>query len=156
MTKQVTCANCGKLFTPWRQKSYCSERCRKRAENARLGGMKPLPATPLPGSEKLENLSQQNQRLAHPFRGDEGFEWTACNEVTQKLTRSSPAAVGWTMRMGSHWYGRIGKDFAFGPTTLLRARQVVEARLMGQDFKKLEDEKSWSGDCWNLIHPAQQ
>jgi hypothetical protein len=35
-TKKTTCPSCGKLFTPWRAKRFCSERCRKRPENSRL------------------------------------------------------------------------------------------------------------------------
>ena len=30
------CAQCGKLFTSWRGKRFCSERCRKRDQNKRL------------------------------------------------------------------------------------------------------------------------
>jgi hypothetical protein len=30
-----TCPQCGKQFTPWRAKRYCSEPCHKEAENAR-------------------------------------------------------------------------------------------------------------------------
>ena len=30
------CAQCGKLFTSWRGKRFCSEQCRKRDENRRL------------------------------------------------------------------------------------------------------------------------
>ena len=30
------CPQCGRQFTPWRGKRFCSERCRKRDENKRL------------------------------------------------------------------------------------------------------------------------
>jgi endogenous inhibitor of DNA gyrase (YacG/DUF329 family) len=30
------CAQCGKLFTSWRGKRFCSEQCRKRDQNKRL------------------------------------------------------------------------------------------------------------------------
>jgi hypothetical protein len=52
---------------------------------------------------------------------------------------------------GHGWFGRIGKDFSFGPTSMSRAQKAVEARLLGQLFDKLEGEKSWSGTCWCLL-----
>jgi hypothetical protein len=87
------------------------------------------------------------------LRGDGSFEWTACNEVTQKLTaKGSHDAVAWAMLVeGQGWYGRIGKEFSFGPSTVRRAEAAVEARLLGQMFDKLEGEKSWSGTCWRLL-----
>jgi len=87
------------------------------------------------------------------LEGGESFEWVACNEITQKLTRPglSRDAAGWAMRVGRDWYGRIGKDFSFGPTSLARARQAVEARLMAQDFEKQDGERSWRGDAWDVV-----
>ena len=151
---KATCPQCGKQFTPWRAKTYCSEKCRKRAENARLGYVWGDEATPIANSPNSENLPKKNQRVANPFRGDEGFEWLACNEVTHKLTqKGSPDAIGWAMLVvaGHGWFGRIGKEFSFGPTSLNRARSAVEARLLGQLFDKLEGEKSWSGTCWRPL-----
>ena len=34
--EKLNCAQCGKLFTSWRGKRFCSERCRKRDQNKRL------------------------------------------------------------------------------------------------------------------------
>ena len=179
--KQATCPQCGKRFTPWRAKKFCSERCRKRAENARGGRIKSDDGTVVADSDKtakrlqqmqawdtpsrgdgatlvadspkIETSPQQTQRVTNPFRGDEGFIWTACNEVTRKLTRAgSPDAIGYAMLIDGHgWFGRIGKDFSFGPTTMSRAMKAVEARLMGQMFDKLEGENSWRGTCWKML-----
>jgi hypothetical protein len=83
--------------------------------------------------------------------------WTACNEVTRKLTfGASDKAVGWVMlaEIGPGrevWFGRIGSDFSFGPTTQARAKAAVEAKLSGQSFERHEGEKSWSGTCWKLL-----
>ena len=35
-----TCPQCGKPFTPWRTKKFCSESCRKKAQTARLDGLR--------------------------------------------------------------------------------------------------------------------
>jgi hypothetical protein len=56
---------------------------------------------------------------------------------------------------GHGWFGRIGKDFSFGPTSMPRAQKAVEARLLGQLFDKLEGEKSWSGTCWRLLSGSE-
>ena len=50
-----TCPNCGKQFTPWRKKQFCSERCRKQSENRRLRGDKTPPG--YPPSQKPENIA---------------------------------------------------------------------------------------------------
>jgi hypothetical protein len=77
--------------------------------------------------------------------------------VTQKLTREgSPNALGWAMLVEvatgrEAWFGRIGEDFSFGPTTQARAKAAVEARLSGRPFEKHEDERSWSGSCFRLL-----
>jgi hypothetical protein len=49
------------------------------------------------------------------------------------------------------WFGRIGSDFSFGPTTQARAKAAVEAKLFGQSFERHEGEKSRSGTCWKLL-----
>jgi hypothetical protein len=84
---------------------------------------------------------------------DEPYQWTACNEITQKLIRvGSPEAIGWAMLIEGHgWFGRIGKVFSFGPTTKTRAQHAVEANLKGEPFDKLEGENSWSGTCWKIL-----
>ena len=151
--KQSTCPQCGKQFTPWRRKKFCSEPCRRRAENARLGYLRGDEATHGAASDKIAKRLQRKQALRDFVRGDEGLEWTACNEVTRKLTaKGSPDAIGWAMLVeGQGWFGRIGKDFSFGPTNPSRVQKAVEARLRGQLFDKLEGEKSWPGTCWSLL-----
>lgn len=83
----------------------------------------------------------------------EGFLWTACNEVTQKLTaKGSDKIIGMAMLIdGNGWFGRVGKDFSFGPTTRTRAQKAVEARLNGHPFEKIDFERSWAGTCWKLL-----
>lgn len=170
---QKTCPSCGKRFTPWRGKTYCSERCRKRAQNERLGYVsrrdETLPATPVAEAEKSPSQDTENVEKKNEFRRDESAFWTACNEVTDKYARKGGDALGWAMqvehwidfmppdpklsrqilKMG--WYGRVGKEMAFGPTTRHRARLSVEVYLRGEPFEKDEDERSWRGDCWSLI-----
>lgn len=81
--KPITCPDCGRQFTPWRGKRFCSERCRKRSENKRVrGGLNGLPATTLPEGEKSQNLNEENQLLERAVRGDEACVWTAVNEVS--------------------------------------------------------------------------
>ena len=154
--KKATCPQCGRKFTPWRAKQYCSEQCRKSAQNARLGYVRRDEATRVANDQKTEFSPQQNQRVTNPFRRDEGLEWAACNEVTHKLTKKgSPDAIAWVMLVeGQGWFGRIGKEFSFGPSSLPRAKAAVEARLMGRMLDKLEGEKSWRGTCWKLISGA--
>ncbi len=79
------------------------------------------------------------------MRGDEKLQWTACNDVTHKLIRiGNPDAIAWVMLVKGHgWFGHIGKEFSFGPSSLPRAKAAVEARLRGRMFDKLEGEKSW-------------
>src|SRR4029077_7293738 len=154
--KQKTCPQCGKLFQAWRQKAYCNEKCRKSAQNARLGYVRRDGAIEVADSLKSENLIETNQKRARTFRRDEPFIWTACNEITRKCTSpGSSDAIAWTMLVeGRGWFGRIGKTFSFGPTSARRAEQAVEAKLQGQMFDKHEGEKSWAGDCWKLLSGA--
>lgn len=154
--EQIACLSCGKRFTPWRGKKYCSEECRKRAENRRLRAKTP----DAPDSEKIY---EQNQVAAGALRGDESpafivrnSEWMACNEVTDKFVYKD-RVIGWTMRVENFeggllgWFGRVGREMSFGPSTRERARKSVEAFLKGEDFGKTVKERSWRGDCWSLI-----
>jgi hypothetical protein len=137
--KQATCPQCGKRFTPWRAKRFCGERCRKRAENARLGYVRGDEATLVADSQKAEKITKQNHDVTEIDRGDEppgrGLFWIACNDVTDKLSKGEgSSAVGWTMNVeGKGWFGRCKSDprgeFSFGPSTRARARAAVEAWL---------------------------
>ena len=153
--KLFPCPQCGKRFTPWRAKAYCSELCRKKAQNVRLGYVRRDEATQVAAAPNPETFAQQNRASRRAFRRDEGFEWTACNEVTRKLTRiGAPTAIGWAMNVDGHgWFGRIGgeREFSFGPATQARAKSAVEARLLGEPFDKIDDERTWSGTCWRLL-----
>jgi hypothetical protein len=140
---ELACRTCGKLFTPWRGKIYCSEACRKRAENWRLRGDKSRSGTMIPDAQNIKKKDEQNQAPAEAVRGDEGqadkaraATWIACNEITDKFDHRG-AAIGWTMKVeGLGWFGRVGKEMAFGPTTRERARLSVEAYLKGEPFSK--------------------
>lgn len=68
MTDQkLDCPQCGKQFTPWRGKKFCSEVCRKRDENKRLraeaSGTADAPE-PVRGDDMRKAASR-------PLRGDE-------------------------------------------------------------------------------------
>lgn len=152
MSKQA-CLSCGKQFTSWRGKKYCSEACRKRAENWRLRGDKSSLKGMIPDAENAEKKDERNQKPSEAVRGDEihAANWFACNEVTDRLDLRG-TAIGWTMLIeGKGWFGRVGKEMSFGPTTRARARRSVEAYLKGEPFEKDEDERSWRGGCWKLI-----
>jgi hypothetical protein len=100
-----------------------------------------------PPLQDIDIIERKNR-----LRGDEGAVWTACNEVTDKYARKGGDAVGWTMLIeGRGWFGRVGKEMSFGPTTRTRARASVEAFLKGEPFEKTEDERSWRGDCWGIL-----
>jgi hypothetical protein len=140
--KKATCPQCGKRFQPWRAKRYCSEPCRKKAENGRLRAVRGDEATPIAADPNQVILPKQKQELTRPLRGHEEFEWTACNEVTRKLTRAgSPNAVGWAMLVDGHgWFGRVSgeREYSFGASTMARAKSAVEAHLLGEPFDKAE------------------
>jgi hypothetical protein len=110
----------------------------------------------IPGAENGPAQATENIAVLRTLRGDGRPRWTACNEVTRKLTfGASDKAVGWAMLTEitpgrEVWFGRIGSDFSFGPTTQARAK-AVEAKLSDRPFEKLEGEKSWSGTCWKLL-----
>lgn len=158
--KSRTCPQCGKRFHTMRdERRFCSEKCRKRAENNRLRG---APATLVAEPEKSSEIVEQNQQPETPLRGEyplsEGARaaaWTAINEITRKLT-SEGKAVGWVMyidRQGA-WFGRVWDDrgnFSFGPATLDRAQRAVEAWVKHEPLDKREGERSWMGDCLALV-----
>ena len=67
MTDKLNCPQCGKQFTPWRGKRFCSEVCRKRDENKRLraaAGSELDAPDPVRGDETSKAPSR-------PLRGDE-------------------------------------------------------------------------------------
>jgi hypothetical protein len=159
-----TCPSCGKPFAPWRSKAFCSEPCRKRAENGRLRGSQsaagiipskadpfPLTAIPTPVATTASEVSEPNS------------VWVASNEVTRRLARSGRDSTpdhsqseGWAIKVEMSpgreaGFGRIGKDFSFGPSSESRVKAAVEARLYGEPFEKHEGERSWSGTCWGLL-----
>jgi hypothetical protein len=47
--------------------------------------------------------------------------------------------------MRDGWFGRIGREFSFGPTTEVRAKAAVEAALRGEPFEKQDGERSRKG-----------
>lgn len=148
----INCPECGKPFTPWRAKKYCSEKCaarvRKRAERAMT-----------PDRQETQKIPEQNQASNEGMSRDESpsfivrhSDWIAVNDCTDKFQYKG-GAIGWTMNIdGFGWFGRVGKEMSFGPTNRRRARQAVEAFLTGEDFPKLENERSWRGDCWRLVN----
>jgi hypothetical protein len=151
MAKEMICKNCGKRFRPWRAKQYCSERCRKQAENRRrLRGDETDSGAGVADDQKLEKISKQDQSLADVVRG---YEWSAINEVTHKLAPPGGSAVGWAIYIERQkgWFGRVRDDMSFGPTSLRRARESVDAFLRMEPFEKREGERSWRGNCSGLL-----
>jgi hypothetical protein len=127
------CPQCGMAFTPWRSKRFCSERCRKSAENARLGYVRGNEASLVADALKTQNKTKQYQLLTRLGRGGETFVWIACNAITSKLIRpGSDSALGWVLKDRQGWFGKIGGEFSFGPSTRRRAQKAVLARLEGQ------------------------
>jgi hypothetical protein len=113
---------CGKLFTPWRGKRFCSPQCRKQEQNRRLGYVRQyenspqareIPEGPKPAAQPIENIGTKME-----FRQDgPRWEWLSVNEATQKLVDhalpklhtdpdsrnlpsiSYPQIVGWTFHI---------------------------------------------------------
>jgi hypothetical protein len=136
--KQLICPIDGRRFTSWRGKKYCSERCRKNAENARLGYVRGDEASLVADALKNQNKTKQYPPLARLGRGEETLVWIACNAVTSKLIRpGSDSALGWALKDGQGWFGKIGGGFSFGPSTRRRAQKAVLARLEGQPLPEL-------------------
>jgi hypothetical protein len=112
----------------------------------------------IPDAKKTEKNDEQNQGFVEALRGYESHadkvylaNWIACNEITHKL-QYKDTAIGWTMLIaGQGWFGRVGKEMSFGPTTRSRARLAVETYLKGEPITKCDDEKLWRGDCWPLV-----
>lgn len=150
MSKEATCPNCGKRFQPWRKKEYCSERCRKQAQNRRLGYVQAI----LPDEPKSKNLDEQNQEVTTTVRRDEPDRlWTAVNEVTHKLSAKGGNAIAWAIYIDREkgWFGRVKDDLSFGPTSLSRAMKAVEAHLRNEPFEKRQGERSWRGNCLEVL-----
>lgn len=135
----VICA-CGESFTPWRKKRFCSERCRKIAENRRLGYVRgDEPTSGYIGSQRHKNAEKTTDKsiVSTGIRGDgspiPGYVWIAHNPITRALVREQGkgAAVGWAMYVaGQGWLGKVRDergDFSFGPATLPQVRKAVEA-----------------------------
>jgi len=65
MADQLACPQCGKLFTPWRGKRFCSEPCRKRDQNKRLraaAGQEPASPDPVRRDGSTEDPSRSLRR----------------------------------------------------------------------------------------------
>ena len=165
MTKPLTCPECGKRFTPWRKKQYCSESCKRRVQNRRmrhgLEAEKPALATTLPDSPKSEKIIEENQGAARAVSTYEGptaklreSEWLAVNEITDKLNHRG-TAIAWAMHVGGRgWFGRVRDDrgdWSFHATGRQRARAAAEAWIKHEPFEKFEDEASWRGNCMSIM-----
>jgi hypothetical protein len=99
----------------------------------------------------------RDQHVKRGLRGDERFVWTACNEITQKLAREGGgAAIGFAMMVGDKgWFGRVRDDrgeWSFGPSSLSRAKQATEARILHAPFDCEDDERMWAGSAWDVVH----
>jgi hypothetical protein len=67
------CPSCGKMFTPWRGKRFCSEQCRKRDENKRrraideARGEAASPLTGFPRKDAIRELRGDGTALGEPL-----------------------------------------------------------------------------------------
>ena len=162
--EQRTCPTCGKRFMPWRGKVYCSEKCRKAGENRRLRGGFGVSGSIVSGAQKTEEIIETNQpnlpalrrygaRIVDPAGKD--LLWTASNEITHKLAAPSGPAVAWVIRIDDRgWFARVHDergDWAFGPSSRVRACHAAEAWLAHEVFAKTPEERMWKGDCRALI-----
>jgi hypothetical protein len=158
-TSLATCQHCGKQFPKWRQKRFCSEPCRKADQNRRLGYVRRDAGVLHRRGVKSTKCPEGKRAL---FRRYETLSWTACNEVTKKLTREgSTSAIGWLMNVdGKGWYGRVRDargDWTFGPASATRAIAAVEARIRHEPFDPRFDdgERAWLGDAMRALHPPR-
>ncbi len=166
----ANCANCGKRFAVYRAgQAYCSVSCKRRAQNTRARG--PVSTSrraagiisPRSASDVLNARPESScgPAIGNPQTtaadGPSTF-WAACNEVTHKLAHGKGDAVAFVMLVDNKgsaddgWYGRVGREFSFGPTSQQRAKLAVEAHVAGEPFDKIEGERSWRGDCDRIVH----
>jgi hypothetical protein len=173
-TPMSTCPACAIEFTPRRGMKYCRPTCRKRAQDARhnaRGTITPehLKPASYPQQDQQDTCTKTRdvgRRTPSRSRGaivgaNEPLYWDECrseptkgapkgipNPCTQRVTKSKDpraSAVGWLMQVeGRGWFGRVGKDFSFGPTSIQRARSAVEDHLRGRagrlkDFPRVGD-----------------
>jgi|SRR5580693_2665615 endogenous inhibitor of DNA gyrase (YacG/DUF329 family) len=61
------CPQCGRQFTPWRGKRFCSEVCRKRDENKRLRAA----SAGMPDAPEPVRGDDTSKAASRPLRGDE-------------------------------------------------------------------------------------
>lgn len=156
--KMITCRVCGTKFLPWRKKEFCSERCRKRAENRRLRGAE----ADIADTQNSEKNLEQNQGSPDPQRGDETpaykvahANWIFSNEITGKLDYQG-RPLGWVMyahRPGC-WFGRVRDErgqWSFRAESRDRAEKAVEAWIRYEPIDARDGERIWAGDCSALI-----
>jgi hypothetical protein len=156
--KPIVCSVCGNQFLPWRKKEFCSERCRKRAQNRRLRAE----GADMPESPNSEKNHEQNQGVEDGVRRDESpafkvahANWIFSNDVTGKLDYQGKP-LGWVMyadRPGC-WFGRVRDDrgqWSFRAANRERAERAVEAWIRYEPIERREGERMWAGDCLGLI-----
>lgn len=80
------CPQCGRQFTPWRGKRFCSELCRKRDENKRLRAA----SAGEPDAPVLVRGDDTSKAPSRPLRGDE----TALGEPLAELSSGMARIAG--------------------------------------------------------------
>jgi hypothetical protein len=168
--KKATCPSCGRQFTPWRGKKYCSERCASAARKRRERGqdearvrppkqaLSRVEAPTIPDTPKTaKNDTEIVEEFLPTSRGEQPLVWQAVNEVADKLMRAGSAtAVGWTMLIeGKGWHGRVRDErgeFSSSASTRNRARAAVEAWLRHEPIELQGDERAWRGTCDRLVN----
>lgn len=162
--KTLTCPNCGKQFSPWRSKKFCSERCRKQEQNRRLEYVRrDENSGQAHGHHEGQNPQfslQQNQQVMDGVRRYGAYRWVACNEITRKCVEEDhDKALGYAIHVNGiggvekpGWYGVIKDergDYRFGPTSKARAELAVERRLQHAPMEDIrEDERQWIGEIY--------
>jgi hypothetical protein len=101
-------------------------------------------------------------RAAPRLKG-ETLKWEAYNEVTHKVSiagkNANANALGFTMKTegcvhpgDDGWWGVVGKEFSFGPSTLDRAKAATEAFLRRDPLLPPRDHERYrQGTVWKLI-----
>jgi len=145
------CPSCGTSFTHWRKKTYCSDPCKRKAQNARAydrakGTEKEAESnhqgttlalrkiTPRKAPENMGSKSRFSTYETPVFRKLDKWTWKA-------TIRGGEETVAWLMEVeGYGWFAKRkgeGSEWTYGPATLEEAKEAVK------DFLRTGDSYDW-------------
>jgi hypothetical protein len=127
------CPICGKAFTPWRAKQFCSDRCRRRAENVRLGyvgrdvrGYDGIPAPTIPPKPSAALAASASTREKGRLATDpKPARPGPAPKVGIELTADEFKALGY---FGVTFPAKSGRLVAGPPEVMRRARGMIRVR----------------------------